>query len=145
PETSLREVAFGERQNLYRNHLEDQRLAAFALECAVRHLEVPVTVVLGFPCAGEPVQENVVGDPLRASFDHYVESGFPSVVPGGERAVRVPRQVDALLLAGAGTKVERGVAPHRGNRSDVGATVRSDRRDPEELGLVDDSANVRPR
>src|SRR5437868_3623112 len=78
----------------------------------------------------------------RVSFDHNVESRLPFVVASGERAVRAPRQVDALLLGGTGAEVEGAVLPYGRKRRDVGPTVRADGRDPEQLGLVNGPTDV---
>src|SRR5436309_10868168 len=103
-EAGLREVALCEREDLFGDDFEHERFAAFMVEGAVRHLEVPVPHVLGLPCPREAAQELSVGHPLGVSFDHNVESRLPFVVASGERAVRAPRQVDALLLGDTGAE-----------------------------------------
>src|SRR4051812_25017369 len=100
---------------------------------AVRDVEVPVAAVLSLPRVGEAMEMRVVRDASGGSFDDDVETRLPRVIAGRQRAPRVPRQVDALLLALASTEVEGVVLPYRWKWRHVGATVVSHRRDPEQL------------
>ena len=67
PERVCAKSAFGEHENLGRNHLEYQRLAALALECAdsprrsANHRGTSIS-----HRAGEPAEEGFVGYALRA-------------------------------------------------------------------------------
>ena len=130
PEPRLRELALGEGKDLVGRNLEHERFTTFMMERAVRDVEVPVTAVLRLPLGRKTPEVRVVGHALRGPFDDYVESRLPRVVAGRERALRVVREVDALLFACAGAEVERAVLPHRGEGRDVRTTVGSHRRDP---------------
>ena len=120
PKTNCANPAFRERENLRRNHLEYQRLAALALKA---------------PFATSKCQSPWYFDSHRpASRRRRISRLCAARVPRSRRRVRLsrccspssarssrPRQVDALLLARAGIEQRGGSAPHRGkSASNVG-------------------------
>src|SRR6185369_6424550 len=74
-----------------------------------------------------------------------IQPRLPPVVPGGQRAPAVPRQIDGLLLACTGTEIECAVLPHSWERRDVRPSLGADRGDPEQLRLLKHLHNRRPR
>ena len=90
-------------------------------------------------------QPGVVPDLHGAALDHEVESLLPPVGAGGERDVRVPRQVHRLLLRRTRAEVEPAVVPDGRQRRDVRPAVAANRGDPEELGGLEHAEGVRPR
>ena len=133
--TRVTEVALGEREDLGgRDREHEGRPPTWVLKAAVVHLELPLPVPLSGPCHGEAFEHVIISDLDRVALDHDVESFFPVVASGRQNHVRVPTQVHGLLFSSAGGKVESAIKPHGNQWRDVGATVGSDRRDPEQLG-----------
>jgi hypothetical protein len=69
----------------------------------------------------------------------------PSVAARRQHDIGVRSEVDRLLLCRAGGEVKRSVEPHRDQRGDVRAPVRTHRRNPADLGRLEHLACRRPR
>jgi hypothetical protein len=105
-------------------------------EAALAGAEGPPPVPLSLPRRGERGQLVAVGDLLGAPFDDNVDAGVPRVRSRGQSDVRVGREVERLLLLGAGAEVQRAVVPHGHQRRLVRAPVGPDRGQPGQLGRL---------
>src|SRR5437763_222091 len=144
PEAGLGEVALGEGQHLPGRDREDERVAALVAEQAVPHLEVPIAVILRPPRFRQMDQQLLVSDAHGGAFDDDIEPGLPRVVAGREHAVRVSREVHALLFLGAGAEVERTVDPDGRQWRDMRPPVGPNCRNPEQLGAIDGLLDALP-
>ena len=97
------------------------------------------------PGGSEPFERGPVGHALGLALDHHVQPLVPPVAAGGHDDVRVAGQVHGLLLARAGGEVHGVVQPHRHQRCDVRPPVAANRRDPRQLGRLQDLSSLRPR
>src|SRR6266566_2852137 len=143
--TCVAEVALGERDDFggrYREH--EGRTTTFVVKAAVARQELPSSVPLGGPRLGEAFEHVIVGELDGVALDHDVEPFVPVVAAGRQNHVRVPTKVHGLLFAGAGGEVDGPIEPHGNERSDVGATIGPDRRDPEQLGLLQHATRLIP-
>src|SRR5690606_9886899 len=140
------EGPLGEGQDLGRLDRPDLGGAADRVpEAVVVHGELPAAVPLVPPRLGQRHEGAPIGDPLGPALDDHVEPAAPVVAPGGDGDVRVGREVHGLLLVWAGAEVQAPGVPHGDERGDVGAAVAADRRQPGELGLLQDLAGGVPR
>jgi hypothetical protein len=114
-------------------------------EAALAGAEGPPPVPLSLPRRGERGQLVAVGDLLGAPFDDNVDAGVPRVRSRGQSDVRVGREVERLLLLGAGAEVQRAVVPDGDQWRDVRAAIGAHGRDPEQLGLRDPRSGLVPR
>lgn len=142
----VRERPLAEGQDLVRANAIDESLApAWMMKPTVPGLVTPLAVPLGRPRLSQSSQQVIVRDRHGRALDHHVESAGPSVAAAREHHVRIGTQVDGLLLRLTGREVDRVVEPHRDKRTDVRSAVGTDRRDPEELSVVQDPSRLGPR
>src|ERR1700735_2529045 len=116
---------------------EHERSSGVVFKAVLTDLVIPSSVPLARPGCGKPLELPCVGDAGRLALDNHVEAALPVVGASGQGDVRVAGEVARLLLAGAGSEVQRVVEPDGDQRSDVRPAVCADGRDPEDLGVVD--------
>ena len=78
---------------------------------------------------------------------HDIRSRRPRVVPRCERHRRIPGEVASLLLLRPGAEVNGAIKVHRAISLplDVRPAVLTNRRDPQELGLVEQGLDLHPK
>jgi hypothetical protein len=86
----------------------------------------------------------LVRDLNGLTLDDDVEALLPLVAAGREDHVRVAPQVDGLLFARAGGKVEGIVEPNGHERRHMGSAIDSDRRNPPKLRLLQHTSGLAP-
>ena len=108
------------------------------------HLVVPAAVPLRLPRLCEPFEDALLDHLDGLALDHDVEPSLPVVATGHQDHVRVGSQVHGLLLAEAGREIDRVIEPDSDEWRHMRPTVRSDGRDPEQLGVLERPASLIP-
>jgi hypothetical protein len=142
----LAERPLGEREDLRGHDREDQDRSGTALmpEGILVDFVLPASIPLPRPRLGETFEDALVRDLDGVTLDHNVKPPFPLVAAGREEHVPIASQVDGLLFVRAGGEVDGILQPNGHEGRDVGATVGSDRRDPEQLGLLERTSGLLP-
>ena len=143
--SSLCEVALGKGKHLRWDHLDDRGGTAIVMEHPVGHGEVPAALVLSAPQVGESSQLHLSFDAYRGALHHHVEALLPLVAAGRERDLGVPRDVHGFLFLETRAEVEAVLVPDGRQRCHMRETLFPNRADPEQLGRVQDSDDIRPR
>ena len=118
PISRLVEFSLRKSQNLRRHHREHENqfsgFIVFApiVESALARHEAPSSVPLRCPPLGQSLEKCTVGDSASGSFDHNIETYGPVVASGRQNHVCIAPEVDGLLLAGSGAKMDRPIQPH---------------------------------
>lgn len=142
----LAERSFGERKDLGRRNREHQDGASADLmpEGAFSNFVMPASVPYRCPRLGETPEHVLVRDPDGLTLDNDVQALLPLVAAGRKDDVPVASQIDGLLFARAGGKVDGIVQPNSRERGDMGSTIGSDRRNPGQLGLLEHTSGLVP-
>ena len=151
PVTSMAEVALSEREDLGELDREDENriwedlVLIVVVKAAVAYEILPSSVPPGGPHPGELFEPVMIGDPDGLALDHHVEPFLPTVAASRQNHVRVPPQVDGLLLSVGRAEVDGSIVPDSNDRCDMRATIGPHRREPKEIGGFQYATRLLPR
>jgi len=130
--TCLAEGAFPKRQDLRGPDGEhDCGAAVFVVKRAVAHFILPLSVPFPSPGLREAFERVIIRELDGVALNHDVYSCVPVVAASCQNYVRIPIQVDRLLLGCVGAEVDGFVELDSNERSNVRPTIGPDGRDPE--------------
>src|SRR6266699_31534 len=149
--TSMAEVALSEREDLGELDREDENriwedlVLIVVVKGAVAYEILPSSVPPGGPHPGELFEPVMIGDPDGLALDHHVEPFLPTVAASRQNHVRVPPQVDDLLLSVGRAEVDGSIVPDGNDGCDMRPTIGPHRREPKELGGFEYATRLLPR
>src|SRR5438132_9849198 len=105
---------------------------------------LPSSVPPGGPHPGELFEPVMISDPDGLALNHHVETFLPTVAASRQNHVRVPPQVDDLLLSVGRAEVDGSIVPDGNDGCDMRPTIGPHRREPKELGGFEHATRLLP-